>query len=459
VVVRRYIIFTQLRGSRVMKTVRALWKWLENVKPGTLFVLILLLGFAVRLLGVFFSRQYQDLERYELERVAISLATTGVFGNPYAIPTGPTGHVSPGYPLILAALFRLFGTGIPAEMIKQTLACAVTALECAMLPYLARRLFIDPRAGLLAGIYTALLPFKFSTQTMGDWETPITALVLMLAATMTVRIWKDKDLTTRYALACGLTWGVSLLFVSAVLFLFVAFVIVGIWFVGRPRLLPYARFCMLEIIVAALCITPWAIRNYSSLGSPIITRTNVGLELRLSNNDLAGPNEHFNFLNGVHNVYHPLQNRHEAMKVRKLGEVEYNKEAIAEAKEWIKTHPKRFLQLTLGRIRWFWLYTDFEHPLKSLNFYVARLLGFLGLVYLFRSQLISAAVLAMILFVFPLPNYVVHVGLRHSFPIDWILTLLTMAQLVRWYDLVQAYLLPAKNHQATPKMEHVPSEL
>ena len=59
------------------------------------------------LAGNIATHQYRDLERFELERISLSLATTGVFGNPYAVPTGPSAHVSPGYALILAGIFRL----------------------------------------------------------------------------------------------------------------------------------------------------------------------------------------------------------------------------------------------------------------------------------------------------------------------------------------------------------------
>lgn len=73
-------------------------------------LLVFAVAFVVRIVMIIVFHPYRDLTRYELERTAISLATTGVYGNPYAIPTGPTAHVSPGYTLILAGLFKLFGT-------------------------------------------------------------------------------------------------------------------------------------------------------------------------------------------------------------------------------------------------------------------------------------------------------------------------------------------------------------
>src|SRR5215471_4435152 len=91
------------------------WNWLNGLPPRRLSFFLFAVAFGVRVLGVVGSHQYRNLERYELERTAISLAQTGVYGNPYALPTGPSAHVSPGYTLILAAIFKLFGTGTTGE--------------------------------------------------------------------------------------------------------------------------------------------------------------------------------------------------------------------------------------------------------------------------------------------------------------------------------------------------------
>src|SRR5206468_3443481 len=81
-----------------------------------------------------------SLSRYELERTAISLSRTGVFGNPYAIPTGPTAHVSPGYTILLAVIFDLFWESTTGEIIKELVSTTVTSFDFALLPFTADRL-------------------------------------------------------------------------------------------------------------------------------------------------------------------------------------------------------------------------------------------------------------------------------------------------------------------------------
>ncbi len=408
------------------------FRWFVQLKPSRQLLLIFSIGFVIRLMLVIVIRQYQDLARYELERVAISLATLGTFANPYALPTGPTAHVSPGYPILLSWLFRIFGMGVAGEFVKQAFACAVTAAQAAILPLVARALGIDYRIGLAASVFSALLPIKFATQTMGDWEAPYTALFLMLIAVMTVKTWQQENFHLTRAVWTGVAWGFALLFVSAFLPLFLVLMAVGFLLISRRFWMPYVRFCAVQGLVALLLLTPWTVRNYYALGKPIVTRSNYGLELRISNNDIAGPNEAENFRQGVYHIYHPLQNPREALRVRELGEVEYNRLAEQEAKAWISSHPAHFLKLTALRIAWFWFFYDADHLMKFAALLLSALLGFVGLFYLWQRNPYSGTALGMVLLIFPLPNYLVHVGLRHKYPIDWILTLLTFYVLTIW---------------------------
>jgi len=387
---------------------------------------IFVVAVAVRVAFILVTRPYHDLARYELERTAISLATTGVYGNPYAIPTGPTAHVSPGYTLLLAALFRLFGTGVSAEIVKELLATFVTSLACGLLPFVAANLNISRAAGVIAGFFSALLPLSPLVQVDGDWEAPYTALALMLVCVLTAKLWRNPDLSTRNAVLHGLSWGVSLLFVSALGPLFLAFLFFGLFFCRQRGMDAYFRFAFTQSVVAALCLSPWIMRNEQALGAPVWSRTNLGIELRVSNNDWATPDQRVNSLSGVYNRFHPLQNVEEAAKVRDMGEIAYNKQATAETKSWIQTHPSRFIQLCLGRFRDFWLYPD-PSRVKALLLGAIVLIGFLGLLFEWRTNRRTAAIFTIVLLIYPLPNYLIHVGVRQQYPIDWIMILLCAA--------------------------------
>lgn len=408
-----------------MTFIKNFWKVLLSLPAPQLFVCLLLGSFVFRLAFILVFRTYHDLGRYELERTAISLATTGVYGNPYAIPTGPTAHVSPGYTLILAGIFRVFGTGITAELIKQSWASFVTSVQYALVPLAAAVISRNRSVGLIAALVSITYPAKPLVQMDGDWETPYTALFILLIFVAASRLWSSNFQRVRFAAGRGITWGLALLFASVLLPVFISYQVAGAWF-QRRNLRTYLQSSAIEVLVAFLCLVPWIVRNAHTLGKPIFTRSNLGLELRVSNNDQASPDQRENYLHGVYARYHPLQNREEAEKVRKLGEIAYNAAAESDAQTWIELHPKQYAMLTLGRMWKFWFYTDPTSKFKTLFLGLTGALGLIGAIILIASKPIPGTAAGLILLLYPAPNYLIHVGLRQRYPIDWLLTLLSV---------------------------------
>ncbi len=393
--------------------------------------MIFIAGMLVRLAFIAVAHPYKDLSRYELERTAISLSRTGIFGNPYAIPTGPTAHVSPGYTVVLAAIFHLFGEGTTGEVVKEVVSTTVTSLGFALLPFAANWIFGDASLGVIAGMMCALFPWKPMVQIDGDWETPYTALFLTLVVPLTIQLWKGKTFGWHKAVGHGLLWGVGLLFASVLLPLMPVLALIGLWFLRGANPGAYVRFVAVQFAVAILCLIPWMVRNDKALGSPIATRSNLGLELRVSNNDDATSDQRANLLLGVYDKYHPLQNVEEAKRVRQLGEVQYNKWAGDWTKAWIRSHPKRFVALTLGRVADFWFYPD-PSKLKAVFGDLTAILGLIGLIGVWRHDQLNGAVLTCVLLVYSAPSYLIHVGARQRLPVDWLLVLLSVAAVARF---------------------------
>jgi hypothetical protein len=98
---------------------------------------------------------------------------------------------------------------------------------------------------------------------------------------------------------------------------------------------------------------------------------------------------------------------------------------LDEAKHWIRTHPARFVQLCLERALCFWIYPD-PFRAKTVFLGLTAILGLLGLVSAFRYHPVTGGVLLIILAIYPLPSYLIHVGVRQQYPIQWLLTLLTI---------------------------------
>ncbi len=417
-----------------MQFLAEIWQRLVNTRPLRAGLIIFAIALLVRLAFLFVFHTYTDLNRYELERTAISLAQTGVYGNPYAIPTGPSAHVAPGYTLILAAIFKLFGTGIPAEIVKRLVATVVSSVLWALLPAVAVTLSLPLSAGILAGLIGAIYPARPLVEIDGDWETPYMALALVLIAVLSYRLWAKRDFGIKQAWVHGFCWGITLLFVPALLDIFAVFACAGLYFCGGANLRRYVVFIAIEVMAVAICLAPWVIRNEHVLGSPVITRTNLGLEIRISNNDQASPDQRVNSLNNLFERYHPLQSQQEALKVKEMGEVAYNKQAGDEAKAWMRAHAAKFLTLCMGRVRCYWLYYDPTSLFKTIFLAMTNLLGLIGFFLVWKQNRTAGVAIALILILYPLPNYLVHVGLRQSYPLEWLMLLLACICLLQWFD-------------------------
>ena len=420
-----------------MNSLTESWQRFETYSTYRKSILVFFIALLVRISLIFILRPYHDLARFELEKTALSVASSGVYGNPYAIPTGPTAHVSPGYTLILAALFHLFGTGIPAEILKEILASVVSAAACALTLPAALALSLQANTGLFAGLICALLPVKPLVQIDGDWEAPYTALFLLVLAIAVMNQWKRRDASSATALRLGLLWGVALLFSSVLLPVFVLVLLSGVWLFEGYSLPKYRAALATQMVVVLLCLLPWVIRNEIALGAPIATRSNFGIELRVSNNDEATPDQRVNYNRGVYDHFHPLQNVAEAARVRRLGEVSYNQIVLKQTEDWISSHPGRFLALCTGRFWCFWFYPD-PSKLKAFFGDVTAVLGIFGFAWAYKNDRIAGVFIAILLLLYPAPNYLIHVGARQRYPIDWLLTLLSVYAIQKIWPLLRA---------------------
>ena len=62
------------------------------------------------------------------------------------------------------------------------------------MPLLAGPFGLPRRATILAGFAGALLPVKWRTDTLGDWESVVAAVALIGLSALTVVIWREKRL-------------------------------------------------------------------------------------------------------------------------------------------------------------------------------------------------------------------------------------------------------------------------
>lgn len=362
--------------------------------------------------------------------IARALLEKGEYADPFYVgPTGPTAHVTPGFPFLAAALLLISGPRWGFALRLAAVAC--TAVMVSSFPYAARRLGLGWETGVVAAILwlgaTPVLYPHFES----SW-----AAAVNLAVTLVAAAWIGAPSLAR-ALAFGIACGVALLILPSALP-----VLVAIFFLALPAV---RKHCLAAILAAAAVISPWMVRNYRVLGGWVPFRSNFGLELAVSNNDCAMFSFQLNFDTGCHNSGHPYLNATEAARVREMGEIAYNRQRLGEALDWIRANPRKFLSLTAQRFVAFWFPHDtgdfldiLRTPGFRLHFLMTVLLtplGFAGLAMLYRSDRASASLLAAWLALYPLVYYVVQSWDRYRLPILWVTYLLgalPVRRLLEW---------------------------
>ena len=354
--------------------------------------------------------------------IALSLATKGTYADPYGPGVGPTAHCVPLHPLLVAGLFRTFGTGQRGRLALRIAASTAAALAAALLPALAVASGIGLGSGVVAGMAGALLPVSFWEQTSGVFDAPFTSVFLIALCVLVCRAWAAASFTRSEAAALGLTVGVGCLFNPVLIAVLLArSVLTIVRFRNRwPRVVAF-------IAVATACtflvLAPWAIRNHRVLGSFIWTRSNFGLELQVSNNDLAGPEMERNVDAPDFLLMHPSKSAKERDKVRRMGEVSYQRAKMQQALAWITSHKRRFLLLSVERFRLFWV-PGMERPWQTAFEAALSLLGFAGVAVLFWKRYPSAWIFGAALAAYPAIYYIVQGSHRYRFPIEDVLFLL-----------------------------------
>lgn len=119
--------------------------WLESVRhlpAAKLGMIIFGIALVIRLAAIFgLGRYKQPINFMEVEKIARRLAETGVFGDPYKIPTGPTAHAAPVYPFLVALIFKLAGYEVAARTAILMVSALAASLQYALLPSLTSARF------------------------------------------------------------------------------------------------------------------------------------------------------------------------------------------------------------------------------------------------------------------------------------------------------------------------------
>lgn len=357
--------------------------------------------------------------------IAYSIAVGKGFSSPFRVDTGPTAWMTPVYPLILAGLFRIFGTYTFASYIAAiSINILFSTLTCVPIFYGGKRV---AGLGVASGVawLWAIFPNAIIIPTGWIWDTSLSAL---LAATI---LWATLALAhsrhVRGWTAYGLLWGFTLMTNPTLASLFPFLLAWLAWRTrheGRLRLLNPA----LAAGVMILCCVPWTIRNYAVFRSFVPLRSVMGLQLWIGNNEA--------YRDRFPGWLHPINNSTERVKYIQMGEIAYMQEKKREAIQFILHHPRQEARLTYMRFIATWAGT--HHPIRdflqthSFAFRISLVANILtsfgvilGALFMIRRRSDYAFPVVVFPVVFPLVIYVTQALFRYRHPIDPVILLLT----------------------------------
>ena len=349
----------------------------------------------------------------EIGYVADSLLRNHGFASPFGGDTGPTALIAPGYPLLVAGVFRVFGTySVASAMIIMGAQVAANLLTIALMMKLANSL-AGARAALFAGLFWACwIPFLWMPTIF--WETSLSSGILLGMLMFAQHV--DRRPAAWKWLLFGLFIGLAVLINMALLITLTG---VFLWLAFRHLRTHTASLCM-TVVIAALTFSPWVLRNAKAFHAFVPLRTTVGLELWMGNHDGAS--------GYVEESLFPIYNSAELQEYRRVGELRYDQEKSTTAKHWIAAHPATFIELSVVRFFRYWTGTGSRggSPIFALGALLTSIGGVAGLISLYKRSEWHVALLYCIPFIFfPLPYYITHAEFRYRLVLDPLLTVLT----------------------------------
>ena len=368
--------------------------------------------FAAVLLCMLHSPAVQVRSHTEVFAIAISLVQGHGFSSPFFAPSGPTAFLAPGYPFLVAAVFRLFGIGSGAFVAMVAIQIVFSVLTVWIAICVAEEHFGATTANIAGTICALSLPLAAAPFIV--WETCLSSL-LLLAFLMAVPRLRTQ---AQWAAAGAGTAIAALVNPSLIPTLFC----LEAWQARRIRKIPW-----IGLLGFLLVYAPWPARNLAVMHAWIPLRTDVGYELWMGNH--SGGDGNFN------QQLNPEVNPEERASFVSLGELGFMRMKTASSVDYIRTHPGDFLNWTIRRIGRFWTAATHGMIVTGTIFSCLALAGF---VLLLRNRPDLRILYAIPLLIYPLPYYITHPDARFRYVIDPVLAILMAYAISVFYARVTA---------------------
>jgi arylsulfatase A-like enzyme/4-amino-4-deoxy-L-arabinose transferase-like glycosyltransferase len=227
-------------------------------RPVAVLAALLLLAAALRVAAALTVGDVPALHGDETYYVEAGRAVARGLGYPDSVRP-------PGWPFLVAAVFRIFGESLTALRLVQV---AVSLVAVALVYDVARRRY-GPRAALVAGLFCAVLP-ELVHYTHFLWSETLFTTLLVLAIWALDRF--EGAPRARWALVAGAALGLAALTREMIL-PFAPLAAAWVAAVAPGPAARKARCAALLLAACALVVLPWTVRNYGRHGQLVVVST------------------------------------------------------------------------------------------------------------------------------------------------------------------------------------------
>ena len=401
-------------------------KLLENKK--LLLTLILVAALLVRLGAMVTLQTYEFETDHEFGtgfgQTAKQVALGAGFSHGY-LDSGeprPTAVSPPLYVYFLGLIFSIFGIySVQSAVVVEVFQSLCAALSCVVFYHLGKR--FSEMAGFLAALGMALYPpsILFSTMRIG----PIVLVVLLLGMIMLYLFRIQEHWRRHDAVICGVLMGITALVEPAGILFFVASCVwLLLWSSGSR--FAAVKSSLLMGTVCILCVLPWTIRNYLVFNAFVPLKSSMGTNLLQGNNPYANGITFDGFKDQMRHLF----TEQEREKLRRLDEVQMDKVMQEKAIGFIKADPKRFVELTLKRIFYYWSFVNPYRATPYDNLRIATygpvlILAVIGLILARRQKWREGSLFLTLIVSYPLLYYVTQITInRYRYVVEAFLLIL-----------------------------------
>jgi hypothetical protein len=393
-----------------------------------LLSLVLLVGFAIRVISIFVFADLTAASDWEYGEIARNI----VNGNGFARVPDPgnslelTSSHAPLYPLFLA-LFYKYGTGRLTYIIMFMVQAFLSTMTISVLYRIA--LNFNERTAMITAICAALYPpFVYYSFKL----TPTTLFLFLISISILLLISLRRDQSVR-ALISGGMCGITMLCNPICGVLIPAFVLYQ-WVEKNIK----SREWVMVLLGAVLLVIPWTVRNYLVHHRIVPITSQFSINLWIGNNPHATGTDYYES-SAVPAGMPVLMTKTLPRRVKQYldaqPEITRADFFLHAALSFIKENPAQFLYLFLKKTWYYWWFppTGIAGSPDASKYRVFYIIAYLPLIILSIAGMIKACVEKRTpLFLFTVATIIMissiyiltHVGLlRYRIPVEMLLLL------------------------------------